>query len=1032
MTPFKHAVLAVAIAAMATAATLSTPAIGAEGPLVGSWVETAPTGTPLPPLPPMPTPRANVASAVVNGNSLIVIGGQTGPGTDTIVGTVEVYRSQAAGGAASTKNIWQTDTSLGGVHLPMPAPRSGASASVIPDPYDNAKKYVAVVGGIGPDVFDEDGDADTEEIIASRAVQVYDFFGHTWNTARALKGIEGWGAALVKVPERFTDLNMDGDWNPGEPFTDSDANGTFDVLLHLLNGVCTVDPGGCGFPNNNAYEIYNPGRRDNPATAGTDETIADSWSYSIKQSPPPEREPAGVLVTPQPQAAADTRTRFIYKFGGGTGGVLSTQSAIRRDADNPSADWQEIKTMPSPLVGHVALALPGKDSTNASTQYPAVFGGQSAETGASDQILVYQPEPNGWIVDSTITVGEAARPRAGRFAIGIMGDSVYITGGFDPSGTVDGTMLRAALNPGNTPVPPAPETPLFGVWENVQAEIPTSRTRFAYAQIGAELYVLGGADGHVNAQYFEDSFSDDVEVYNMNTNTWTTSDESKGPKTETPMPVNLSKSVGAALQDSTGKTRIYITGGAVDANKNDTTDDPEDLDPSNILYIYDPIAKTWSTGTTMPTARRYAGVFVFENKMHVVGGVLDTGTPEGAPHEVYDPVTDTWSTDPSGSPYGGRQGGAMTVADHGTGGMWAYWLGGSTVSTQTAQCARLNLSVPESAWEPIANIPVGGVSGTRALTIADGDIQYPAVFGGDFGPVACAYDKAFHYFSEFHPDAEKQNTWGADPPMVVEEEGTVVRSNFAIAQYQGYVYVAGGDAGPCDLVNRTLRTQILSTGTVDVTGVGEAKYVRLANDLRGAPRPDGVVVNFTAPQVVNLVPLSEAGFFYIESPDRSAGIRVETLDALPQLGDTVLVSGRLGTTADGERVIRSATVSVTGNSPLAPMKVTNAAIGGAGFAGETGAPAAFGLDNTGVLMKTAGKITRIDYAEDYFLIDDGSRVDAATTAAGIKVIKTGLLPWLEGDWAIVTGVVTPQIVDGKMIRVLRGREDPAELELFTP
>jgi hypothetical protein len=28
--------------------------------------------------------------------------------------------------------------------------------------------------------------------------------------------------------------------------------------------------------------------------------------------------------------------------------------------------------------------------------------------------------------------------------------------------------------------------------------------------------------------------------------------------------------------------------------------------------------------------------------------------------------------------------------------------------------------------------------------------------------------------------------------------------------------------------------------------------------------------------------------------------------------------------------------------------------------------------------------------------------------------------------------VTPQIVDGKMIRVLRGREDPAELELFTP
>lgn len=1044
MTKRMPTALAVTIAALLCAASMSNPAFAAEGPLVGSWVETAPTGSPLPPLPPMPTPRANVASAVVNGNSLIVIGGQTGAGNDTVVGTVEVYRSQAAGGAASTKNIWQTDTSLGGVHVPMPAPRAGASAAVIPDPYDNAKKYVAVIGGIGPDVFDEDDDADVAEIVSSKAVQVYDFFGRTWNTAKALKAVAGWGAGLVKVPERFTDLNSDGDWNPGEAFTDSNANGTFDANLHLLNGVCTVDPAGCGYPNNNAYEIYFPGRRDNPATSGTDEALEDSWSNAFRQSPPPEREPAGVLITPLPQTSADTRPRYIYKFGGGTGGVLSTQGAIRKDVDTPGADWEEIKTMPAARVGHVAIVLPGKDSTNASALYPAVFGGGTGTQAASDTIFLYQPDAGGWITDSTMNVAGTDRPRGGRFAIGIMGDSVYVAGGLDSSGAVDGTMLRAALNTGNTPVPPAPETPLFGTWENVQAPIPTSRTRSAFAQIGSKLYIFGGADGTSAAQYYEDSFSDDVEVYDIAANSWTTSDTNKGTQTETPMPVYFTKGVAAALQDASGKTKIYITGGAVDANKNDSFADPEDSSPSGNLYVYDPEAKTWGTGAPMPTPRTYPGVFVYENKMHVVGGTLATNTPAGSPHEVYDPVTDTWTTEASGTPFGGRQGGAMTVANHGAGGVWAYWLGGSTVDTQTAQSARLNLSVPGSNWEPIANVPVGGVSNARAITVADGDIQYPSLFGGDFGPVACAYDKAFHYFSEFHPDATKVNTWAADPAMVVPEEGKVVRSNFAIAQYQGYVYVAGGDAGNCDLVNRTLRTQILSTAEVEVTGVGDAKWTRVAADLnndgqitpgefrKGDPRPDGVKINFTAPQVVNLVPLSETGFFYMESPDRSAGIRVETLGSLPVLGDTVLVSGRLGTNTNGERVLLNATVTATGNNPVEPVSIINGSVGGAGFAGSTGLPLAYGLDNTGILVKATGKITRIDFAEEYFLIDDGSKVDSATTAPGVRVIRTGLLPFLEGDWAIVTGVVTSQIVDGKTVRVLRGREDPSEMELFSP
>lgn len=988
---------------MATGFGMPATVEAAEGPLLGPWVTTAPTGAEMPS---MPTPRINVASAVVAGH-LVVLGGQTAPGNENIVGTVEVYRSTLAPGPAA-KNVWQTDTSLGGIHQPMPAPRTGASAAVVPDPFDNNRRYVVVVGGLGPDVFDENENGNTTELISSTLVQVYDFGARTWTVDKARKGLGGWGAALVRVPEPFTDLNNDREWNVGEPFTDRNGNGTFDVEFHLLNGVCSVAPEGCGFPGNNRYEIYEPGRRDNPSTPGDDST-ADNWYLSLQGSPPPEREPAGVLT--RSLVAEDTNPRFIYKLGGGTGGISATRTVFRREVDSTSAPWQEMKVMPAERSGHVAAVLEGIGSANHAIQYPAVFGGGNG-TGLVDTILIYQPDLNGWIVDSTMSVGGQSRPRGSRFALGTIGNDIYITGGLGPDG-VDGSMIRSTMNKTNTPPPPPVENPILGTWENVEANIPTSRTRFAYAQIGSKVYIFGGADGVINNQYFEDSFSDTVEVFDMATNTWDIN--------HTPMPVNHTKGVGAALVDSSGKTRIFITGGAVDADKNDNFTGPNDKLYNDTLYIYDPEAKTWSTGTPMPTARHYPGFFVYNNRLHVVGGVGLGGTVVGV-HEVYDPITNSWSTDPSGAPFGGRQGGAMTVADHGVNGVWAYWLGGSTNTTQTAQSARLNLTL-QSAWQPIPNIPVGGVSGGRSLTVVDGPDAIPVFIGGDFGPVACAYDKVFHYYSEFYSDPAVANSWVTDLPMEVPGEGVVVRSNFAIGLYNGYVYVIGGDAGPCDLVNRVLRAQVLTSAVNDVASVGEARLLG-----------DGALVNVTVPHFVTLKPLSETGFIYAQAPDRSSGIRIEGADPLPEIGSAITLSGRMATTVNGERVIRDATIAVTGSGFPKPLSVGTRNIGGAGFESLSGEALSSGLTNEGLLVRAFGKVTYVDFIDASFWLDDGWGIDAGRMdgTTGIKIIKTEYYPFM-GDYIGVVGVVTSELRDGKKVRVLRGREganpDPSYMDI---
>ena len=213
---------------------------------------------------------------------------------------------------------------------------------------------------------------------------------------------------------------------------------------------------------------------------------------------------------------------------------------------------------------------------------------------------------------------------------------------------------------------------------------------------------------------------------------------------------------------------------------------------------------------------------------------------------------------------------------------------------------------------------------------------------------------------------------------------------------------------------------------VQLTGPAPpAKQVASAGAARSDDN-DGMI-EITTPLVVSLVPQSETGFFYAQDEDGTAGLRVES-DTVPTVGDRVLVRGELTRNANGERLVTDATVTVTttGGAGPAPRMIVNKAVGGKGYTETTG-PALYGLTDQGLLHTVTGRVTRYaldDLGEPVVWVDDGSAVSAGGEDIGIKVIKTTLYLTEDAigrDYYKITGVVTSEVVDGKQIRVLRGR-----------
>jgi len=139
--------------------------------------------------------------------------------------------------------------------------------------------------------------------------------------------------------------------------------------------------------------------------------------------------------------------------------------------------------------------------------------------------------------------------------------------------------------------------------------------------------------------------------------------------------------------------------------------------------------------------------------------------------------------------------------------------------------------------------------------------------------------------------------------------------------------------------------------------------------------------------------------FYVESPDRFAGIRVEKAGHGLSPGQSVRVTGFVKTNSDGERTVDASWAAPDAGSGKAdPLLMTTRCIGGGSFnynpstgAGQKGVLGGTGLNNIGLLVRIGGKVVERDSSPGptWFKIGDGS-----STNVKVIVPSGGTVPAL--------------------------------------
>ncbi|MFL5493110.1 MAG: Kelch repeat-containing protein [Gemmatimonadales bacterium] len=159
-----------------------------------------------------------------------------------------------------------------------------------------------------------------------------------------------------------------------------------------------------------------------------------------------------------------------------------------------------------------------------------------------------------------------------------------------------------------------------------RANMPSDRRQVTAAMVfnaagETIVYAIGGKT--VNAGWCTGTLSK-VQAYNANTNTWTT---------RAPLPSPLTETNGAGVING----KIYVSGGCFGYK-----------DYSNALWMYDPVANTWTEKHPMPFASFAGTSGVIDNKLYVMASCQGQEDCYGdeAPYWGflrYDPASDTWT-----------------------------------------------------------------------------------------------------------------------------------------------------------------------------------------------------------------------------------------------------------------------------------------------------------------------------------------------------------------------------------------------------
>jgi len=230
------------------------------------------------------------------------------------------------------------------------------------------------------------------------------------------------------------------------------------------------------------------------------------------------------------------------------------------------------------------------------------IGGRQDNWGLSTN-EEYDPATNTWTTKTPMPT-----PRSD-FGIAVVQNKIYCIGGmryFDYSGHGEG--ILCAFN--------EVYDPLTDTWEN-KTSMPTTRQRPIANVVNDKIYVICGFQYHNLPPPYTTSGLDVNEVYDPETDSWTT---------KTPIPTTSSNPASATVNN-----KIYVISGF----------------HSDLNQIYNPESDTWSQGAPIPTAVALAGAGATTGEMapkriYVIGGY--PSYPEVSLNQVYDPDTNTWSS----------------------------------------------------------------------------------------------------------------------------------------------------------------------------------------------------------------------------------------------------------------------------------------------------------------------------------------------------------------------------------------------------
>jgi N-acetylneuraminic acid mutarotase len=223
----------------------------------------------------------------------------------------------------------------------------------------------------------------------------------------------------------------------------------------------------------------------------------------------------------------------------------------------------------------------------------------------------------------------------------------------------------------------------------------TARGGFGVAVVDGKIYAIGGLNG--NALPISTT-----EEYNPQTNEWTS---------KTPMPTPRS---GFAI--TVYQNKIYAIGGSVGYGYVGNNE------------VYDPVSNTWETKTSMPTPRADLCANLVNDKIYLIGGKKYSSTTpffnQTNINEVYDPANDSWSVKKQvPTPV---QGYASVVFNN-----KIYVMGGSLESLSletTLFAAATRVFDPQNdSWSLAANLPHAvsyGAAGTTEGNMAPARIHY--------------------------------------------------------------------------------------------------------------------------------------------------------------------------------------------------------------------------------------------------------------------------------------------------------------------